>query len=152
MFLLAFRRMVQYKCWPSTLLSTNFKRQKTSRKSKLRCHYNAWVESNLVGQNFHLTGVQQRCRWDFKSGWASSNVVGIICPPCCNMVNWAPKFGVGLSPPCPPTSGSTVQWNILMNISALNDQMYILRNIFQICVPPWHSWGHVTSIVERRNL
>ena len=22
----------------------------------------------------------QRCRWNFKSGWASSNVVGIICP------------------------------------------------------------------------
>ena len=22
----------------------------------------------------------QRCRWVFKSGWASSNVVGIICP------------------------------------------------------------------------
>ena len=23
----------------------------------------------------------QRCRWDFKSWWARSNVVGIICPP-----------------------------------------------------------------------
>ena len=22
----------------------------------------------------------QRCQWAFKSGWASSNVVGIICP------------------------------------------------------------------------
>ena len=26
----------------------------------------------------------QRCSWVFKSGQASSNVVGIICPPGCN--------------------------------------------------------------------
>ena len=39
--------------------------------------------------------ILQRYRWDFKSGWASSNVVGIICPPGCNRVNWAPKFRVG---------------------------------------------------------
>ena len=25
------------------------------------------------------SGQKQRCRWDFKSGWASSNVVGTIC-------------------------------------------------------------------------
>ena len=37
----------------------------------------------------------QRCRWVFKSVWASSNVVGIICPPGCNSVNWTPKFRVG---------------------------------------------------------
>ena len=61
----------------------------------------ALVESNWVGQNFHLIGVQ---------------------------------------------------WKVLMNISALNDQIYILRDIIQICVPPWHSWNHVTSIVERTNL
>ena len=34
----------------------------------------------------------QRCRWFFKSGWASSNAVGIICPPGCSRVNWTPKF------------------------------------------------------------
>ena len=32
-----------------------------------------------------LTG--QSCRWVFKSGWAGSNVVGIICPLGCNRVN-----------------------------------------------------------------
>ena len=35
----------------------------------------------------------QRCRWDFKFGWASGNVVGKICPPGWNRVtkfanNW----------------------------------------------------------------
>ena len=25
--------------------------------------------------------ILQRCHWVFKSGWATSNVVGIICPP-----------------------------------------------------------------------
>ena len=29
----------------------------------------------------------QRCRWVFKSGWASSNVVAKFCPPGCNRVN-----------------------------------------------------------------
>ena len=35
----------------------------------------------------------QRCCWVFKSGWASSNVVGIIWPlVVCSKVNWTPKF------------------------------------------------------------
>ena len=33
--------------------------------------------------SFKFVGILQRCRWVFKSGWASSNVVGIICPPGC---------------------------------------------------------------------
>ena len=33
----------------------------------------------------HIT--LQRCCWVFKSGWASRNVVGIICPPGANRVN-----------------------------------------------------------------
>ena len=31
--------------------------------------------------------ILQRCHWVFKSGWATSNVVGIICPPGANRVN-----------------------------------------------------------------
>ena len=30
--------------------------------------------------SFWLVSYSQRCQWVFKSGWASSNVVGIICP------------------------------------------------------------------------
>ena len=40
------------------------------------------VFSSLV-----LSLLKQRYRWVFKSGWASSNVVGKICPPGCNRVN-----------------------------------------------------------------
>ena len=58
-----------------------------------------WVELGLGGFhlylfpfNLHLSLVSllytlQSCRWVFKSGWASSNVVGIIFPPVCNRVN-----------------------------------------------------------------
>ena len=46
-----------------------------------------FVFKEVFSQNSVL---MQRCRWDFKSRWASSNVVGIICPPGCNRVNgWA---------------------------------------------------------------
>ena len=38
-------------------------------------------------KNFDYRNTMQRCRWVFKSGWASSNVVGIICPPGCSRVN-----------------------------------------------------------------
>ena len=49
----------------------------------------------------------QRCRWDFECGWASNNVVGIICPPDCYRVNWTLKFWVGFSPPGPHPSSIT---------------------------------------------
>ena len=38
-------------------------------------------EANLAFGTAQLS--QQRYRWVFKSGWATSNVVGIICPPGC---------------------------------------------------------------------
>ena len=59
------------------------------------------VYTNAVpGSNVrdHRNSVKsERCHWV-----GSSNVVGIICPPGCNRVNWTAKC-----PPCPPTSGST---------------------------------------------
>ena len=38
--------------------------------------YIADIQNNVC-KNVWL---KQRCRWIFKSGWASSDVVGIICP------------------------------------------------------------------------
>ena len=43
-----------------------------------------WVHQ----QNNRKPNQKQRCRWVFKSVWVSSNMVGIICPPRCNRVNW----------------------------------------------------------------
>ena len=44
--------------------------------------YNFWGVSLVVVaiQEKTLTETLQRCRWVFKSGWASSNMVGLICP------------------------------------------------------------------------
>ena len=55
----------------------------------IRCfHESCFHDQEFVKTRFEkLFDDQQRCRWDFKSGWASSNVVGIICPPGCNRVN-----------------------------------------------------------------
>ena len=43
------------------------------------------------GKGFSYVSVKylgvQRCRWVFKSGWASSNVVSIICSPGCYRFN-----------------------------------------------------------------
>ena len=43
-----------------------------------------------------------RCGWVFKSGWASSNVVGKTCPSGCNRVNWAPNSGWAKAHPAHP--------------------------------------------------
>ena len=45
------------------------------------------VSSDKLFEFLRLDSQGQRCRWVFKSGWASSNVMGIICPPGCNRVN-----------------------------------------------------------------
>ena len=39
----------------------------------------AQMSLNLKLNEFLPVFQYQRCRWDFKSGWASSNVMGIIC-------------------------------------------------------------------------
>ena len=73
----------------------------------------------LTDPYLSLLSTVQRCPWVFKSGWASSNVVGIICPPGCNRVNWTPKFQVGFSPPCPPTKGQKKsKWFFQVNVSS----------------------------------
>ena len=57
------------------------------------------VTAAFIGKNtrpkkhlFHYYSTDQRSCWVFKSVWASSNVVGIICHPGCNRVNWTSKF------------------------------------------------------------
>ena len=46
------------------------------------------VKIQIMGGKVCLRCKGRRCRWVFKSGWASSNVVGIICHPGCNRINW----------------------------------------------------------------
>ena len=48
----------------------------------LRLFFNIFLYGSIQGF-LQFPYLYQRCRWDFKFGWASSNVVGIICPPSC---------------------------------------------------------------------
>ena len=68
---------------------TNEKEQCHGLFAKLLKFFKTWfkkaLDKNLLGHG--RSDEEQRCRWDLKSGWASSNVMGIICPPGCNRVN-----------------------------------------------------------------
>ena len=48
----------------------------------------------------------QRCRLDFKSGWASSNVVGIICPPVVIGLTELPNSGWAKVHPAHPLAAA----------------------------------------------
>ena len=65
-------------------------------------------------------GAVQRCRWDFKSGWASSNVVGIICPLVIIGLTELPNSGKAKAHPAQPLAAALliVRLKTPQNLSA----------------------------------
>jgi hypothetical protein len=57
---------------------------------------------SFINYIYHL----QRCRWVFKSGWASSNVVGIICPLVLIGLIELPNSGWAIANPAHPLVAS----------------------------------------------
>ena len=63
---------------------------------------------------------RQRCRQVFKSGWTTSNMVGIICSPGWNRDNWHPKFcGAEAHPAHSLFNGITARQPKLLNHNSI---------------------------------
>ena len=77
----AFLAMSKYKC---TLPCFHCQQHEHQIQRNVSIPINSVQFSASIFKTLHCL---QRCRWVFKSGWVSSNVVGIICPPGCNRVN-----------------------------------------------------------------
>ena len=95
---------------------------------------------NVLGFTPKSCVVVQRCRWVFKSGWAGSDVVGIICASGCNRINWTPTrlrhyYSIfSLSIPCKLYT-NWIDCNVVLEwIMACNIRNFKIYNLGLVCI------------------